>query len=94
MGGRVKGGATDVGWVDQIGEGKDSSRGRAEGDATSIRCRSAGVEYPKDYSWLVRPLSDKIQALAPSRGGPWHLGNSAISEANKTRAESFEPAVA
>lgn len=59
MGGRAKGGITEVGWIDQIGEGKGSDWGE-RGDGTSVRCRSAGVEYPKDYSWLVRPLSDRI----------------------------------
>lgn len=60
MGGRAKGGITEVGWVDQIGEGKDSGWGYAWGGGTGVRCRSAGVEYPKDYSWLMRPLSDRI----------------------------------
>lgn len=95
----VRCGRESKGWRNWRGMGRPDWGGKGERlgvsrrDGTSVRCRSAGVEYPKDYSWLVRPLSDKIWAPAPSRGGPWHLGNPAISEANKAQTECFEPAV-
>lgn len=43
------------------------------------------MEYPKDYSCLMQPVSDRTgsEPFTPSRGGPWHLETTAISEANK-----------
>lgn len=39
--------------------GKGEQLGVSGGDGTDVRCGSAGVEYPEDYSWLMRPASDR-----------------------------------
>lgn len=39
--------------------GKGEQLGVSGGDGTDVRCGSAGVEYPEDYSCLMRPASDR-----------------------------------
>lgn len=64
----VRRGRESQGWHNWSGMGRPDWGGKgwrlgvSGRDGTSVRCRSAGVEYPKDYSWLMRPLSDRIWA--------------------------------